>query len=67
MFRGFRENTRRSYLFIHIFGLRIRFNPTHVSSPMLSFNGLVMFTNKGSIACKYFKKGNVGSGIVENF
>ena len=39
--------------------LHIRFNPSQNVSPILLLNGLVMVTNKGWIACKCFKKGNV--------
>ena len=42
----------RKYLHIH-------FNPSQNVSHILLLNGLVMVTNEGSIACKYFKKGNV--------
>ena len=40
--------------------LHIHFNPSQNVSPVLLLNGLVIVTNKGSIAYKFFKKGNVG-------
>ena len=39
--------------------LHIHFNPSQNVSPILLLNGLVTVTNKGWIACKFFKKGNV--------
>ena len=39
--------------------LQIHFNPSQNVSPILFFNGLVMVTNEGLIACKCFKKGSV--------
>ena len=37
-------------------GLHIHFYPGQNVSPIILLNDLVMVTNEGSIACKYFKK-----------
>ena len=39
--------------------LQIHFNPSQKVSSISMLHGLVMITNEGSIAFKYFKKGNV--------
>ena len=39
--------------------LHIHFNPSQNVSLILLLNGLVMVTNKGSIACKCFEKENI--------
>ena len=36
--------------------VHIHFNPSQSVSPILLLNGLVIVTNEGLIACKYFKK-----------
>ena len=40
--------------------VQINFTPSQNVSPMCLLNDLMMVTNEESIACKCFKKGNVG-------
>ena len=43
--------------------LHINFNTSQNVSPILLLNGLMMFTNEESLACKCFKKSNVRESI----
>ena len=51
-YRSFCLSNSKSFLF--------HANPSSNVSAILLFNGLVIVTNEGSIACKRFKKRNVG-------
>ena len=61
MFRGFWENDEFYKSFFPFFSksLHINFNSSQNASPILLLNGLVMVTNKESVACKCFKTWNV--------
>ena len=56
----FREHGRvvtflKIFLFIYLVSLSIHINPSQNASTILFLNYLGIDTNKGSIACKYFR------------
>lgn len=56
----FREHGRvvaflKIFLFIYLVSLSVHINPSQNVSPILLLNYLAIGTNKGSIACKYFR------------
>ena len=57
MFKGYRENDKflKNLLHFHLENLHIHFNPSQNVSLVSLLDSLVIVTNEGLIACKYFK------------
>ena len=49
----------RNFYFVMYYNLQIHLSLSQSVSPILLVNGLVRVRNEDSIACKFFRKGNI--------
>lgn len=49
----------RNFYFVTYYDLQIHLSLSQSVSPILLVNGLVRVRNEDSIACKFFRKGNI--------